>query len=120
MIGNPTLIECQTKNDYQLKTVTLNGISFKIIETILIQENFQEYIGDYNSGNDIRDSHLNEEEKSALREIIKEFESLKFNETKSLTSTSKIKHIIKTTTEEAVYKKPYPYPQIFEEEVNNK
>jgi len=47
-----------------------------------------------------------------------EYNDTQYKEGENLTSTSTIKHSIQTIHEDSVYRKPYKYPQTFDEEVN--
>lgn len=61
--------------------------------------------------------HLNTEEHREITNILKRFKNLFFKEGDQLTSTTDIKHAIKTTTNEQINSKLYRYPPQHEEEV---
>lgn len=67
----------------------------------------------------IRTDHLNEEEKSKLVKIIKEYYDIFSKENLTLTHTSTIKHEIKTTDETPVFTRSYRYPECYREEIKN-
>jgi len=61
---------------------------------------------------------LNGEEKENLKKVLFEYNDIQYKEGKNLTVTSTIKHSIQTKHEDPVYRKPYKYPQTFDEEGN--
>jgi len=68
--------------------------------------------------NEYRLAHLNEEEKENLKRVLFEYNDIQYKEGENLTFTSTIRHSIQTKHEDPIYRKPYKYPQIFDEEVN--
>ena len=64
-----------------------------------------------------RDEHMNEEEKSALKKVIKEHKEVLYVETDKLTFTHKIKHNIRTVDNIPIHCKSYKYPYVYEREV---
>lgn len=66
---------------------------------------------------EFRDSHMNTEEKSALRNVIKDYKEILYDENDQLTFTHKIKHTIRTADNIPIHTKSYKYPKIFEQEV---
>lgn len=64
-----------------------------------------------------RDDHMNEEEKHALREVIKNYKDVLYMETDKLSFTHKIKHNIRTVDNIPVHSKSYKYPYVYEKEV---
>lgn len=67
--------------------------------------------------NNIRTSHLDQRTSNELRQIIKPFKKIFYNENDDLTFTHKIKHEIKTVNDVPIYTKLYRYPEIHWEEV---
>ena len=67
----------------------------------------------------IRSNHLNNEEKSALFKVIKQYENIFSKENDKLTHTNSIKHEIRTTDEIPVYTKNYRYPEVYKGEIEN-
>lgn len=67
--------------------------------------------------NRIQLEHLNEEEKREILKTLNRFQKLFFKEGDRLTSTMKIQHEIRTTTEEQINSKLYRYPPQHEAEV---
>lgn len=64
-----------------------------------------------------RDDHMNNEEKEALQEVIKQNKEVLYTESDKLSFTHKIKHKIRTTDCIPVHTKSYKYPYAFENEV---
>jgi len=62
--------------------------------------------------------NLSEEEKENLKQVLFEYNDIRYKEGENLTFTSTIKHSTQTKHEDPVYRKPYKYPQTFDEEVN--
>lgn len=77
---------------------TLDGVTDNILETLKLD-------------------HLNNEEKTAIVDSLKQNEDLFFKEGEKLTSTHEIKHEIVTSTDRPIYSKIYRYPQIHEKEI---
>ena len=65
----------------------------------------------------IRDKHMNELEKDALKEVINKNRDVLYEESEKLTFTHKIKHSIRTTDNIPIHVKSYKCPQIFEAEI---
>lgn len=66
----------------------------------------------------IRTNHLNEEEKTEILKLCKEYSDIFYDENDPLTFTNEIKHNIKTSDELPIYSKSYRYPFIHKTEVN--
>jgi len=69
------------------------------------------------SDNNIRDDHLNTEEKTELHYLMSKYCDIQYHEGKNLTFTNEIKHLIKTKHEEPIYRRPYSSPYIYDTEV---
>jgi len=67
--------------------------------------------------NEFRLDHLNKEESNALTKILHKFRDIQYTECQNLTFTSTVKHVIKTKHEDPIYRKPYKYPQAYDNEV---
>lgn len=67
----------------------------------------------------LRVSHLNDEEKDALFELCSEFSDIFHLPGENLTHTNALKHEIKTTTEIPIHTKTYRFPEIHKTEVRN-
>lgn len=65
----------------------------------------------------IRDDHMNEEEKIALRKVINQYKEVLYVESDKLSFTHKIKHNIRTVDNIPVHTKSYKYPYVYENEV---
>jgi len=68
--------------------------------------------------NEYRLEHLNEEEKENLKRVWFEYNDIQYKEGENLTFTSTIRHSIQTKHEDPINRKPYKYPQTFDEEFN--
>lgn len=66
----------------------------------------------------IRNDHLEKHQKEKLENVLKEFQDLFQPPDEKLPFTTKVKADIRTTDENAVYSKTYPYPQALRPEVN--
>lgn len=66
---------------------------------------------------EIRDNHLNDKEKSALRDVISKNNDVLYCEEDNLTFTHKIKHKIRTTDNIPIHTKSYKYPKVYEDVV---
>lgn len=94
--------------------------NFDDIEKIEVNNfNDTEVSHSYFDPNKIRTEHMNEEEKSKVLALCKEFSDIFYHEGMPLTFTNKIKHSIKLTDEQPVYTKSYRYPQIYKKEVES-
>jgi len=69
------------------------------------------------SDSNIRDDHLNNEEKTELHYLMSKYFDIQYHEGENLTFTNEIKHVIKTKHEEPIYRRPYSYPYIYDAEV---
>ena len=67
----------------------------------------------------IRDTHMNEEEKSILQNILQEFPNIFQTPDSKLTFTTRVKASIRTADNEPVYIRSYPYPYGLKDEVEN-
>ena len=65
----------------------------------------------------LRIDHLNNEEKSKLTKLIREYSEIFQKEDTPLSFTSKIKHVIRTQDQFPVYTKSYRYPEVHRQEV---
>jgi len=65
----------------------------------------------------IRTSHMNEEERTKIIELLKQYPNVVKREDDPLTATNLLKHNIKTKTDEPIYSRNYRYPQCFREDV---
>jgi len=88
--------------------------SNKIFDGILQESNLTNEItyalnNEINSNRKYRLEHLNDEEKNKLTQLLKEFSDIQYSEDKDLTFTSVIRHEIKTSHDNPVYKRPYSY-----------
>lgn len=61
--------------------------------------------------------HMNEEEKTAIINLIKHFSDIFYSENSPLTFTNQIKHEIQTKDEIPIYAKTYRYPEIHKNEI---
>ena len=66
----------------------------------------------------IRDEHLNNNEKSKLNALLKNYQDLFQPPDERLPFTTKVEATIRTTDESPVYSKTYPYPQALKPEVS--
>lgn len=67
----------------------------------------------------IRDEHLQQDEKDKVHNLLNQYQDLFQPPDEKLTFTTKIRADIRTTDNEPIYSKSYPYPQAFKNEVNN-
>lgn len=65
----------------------------------------------------IRQEHMNEEEKNALKEVIDKNKEILYTESDLLSFTHKIKHNIRTTDNIPIHTKSYKYPKVYEQVV---
>lgn len=65
----------------------------------------------------VREEHMNDEEKRALRKIIHANKEILYTDSEKLTFTHKIKHQIRTSDNIPIHTKSYKYPQVFETEI---
>lgn len=65
----------------------------------------------------IRDSHMNDEEKRAIKTVLERNREILYVESEKLTFTHKIRHNIRTTDNIPVHSKSYKYPYVYEREV---
>lgn len=72
-----------------------------------------------NAKYNIRDEHMNDEEKRALKMVIDANREILYSESEKLTFTHKIKHNIRTSDNIPIHTKSYKYPQIFETEIQD-
>jgi len=64
--------------------------------------------------NEYRLEHLNKEEKDNLKKFLFEYNDIQYK-CENLSFTYTIKHLIQTKHEDPIYRKPYKYPQTFDE-----
>lgn len=118
IIGVDLLNNLDTIIDLEEKVMTINGQKVKFLnnpypfEQVFTLEKVE---NDYLKH--LKLDHLNDEEYKAIVEVIAKFEKVFFKEGDKLTSTSSIKHEIKTTTDSQINSKLYRYPPKHEEEV---
>lgn len=67
----------------------------------------------------IRTDHLNSEEKKAIIELCIKFRDVFYYENTDLTFTNKVKHKIRTTSDNPVYVKSFRHPRAMQEEIQN-
>lgn len=67
----------------------------------------------------VRSTHLNEEERQKLLPIIKKFSNIFYTEESDLSFTNAIKHEIRTTNNIPISTKTYRYPYVHKNEVEN-
>lgn len=65
----------------------------------------------------IRDEHLDEETRTKLKNLLKEFPEIFKKPENKLSFTTKVLCEIQTTTEDSIYSKSYPYPPEYKKEV---
>lgn len=65
----------------------------------------------------IRDTHMNEKEKTILKNILQEFPNIFQTPDSKLTFTTRVKATIRTTDNDPVYIRSYPYPYGLKDEV---
>lgn len=109
IIGHDTLKELKAVIDTSKEKLILEG-NFVIP---LLQYKLQEV----NKIN-IRNEHLEEHQKSELEKILKDYQDLLQPPDEKLPFTTKIKADIRTTDDNPIYSKSYPYPQALKTEVN--
>ena len=109
IIGHDTLKE--------LKAVIDTSNERLILENQFVIPLLQYKLQEVNKIN-IRDSHLDEYQRDELNKILKKFQDLFQPPDEKLPFTTRVKADIKTTDENAVYSKTYPYPQALKSEVN--
>ena len=126
IIGINFLIPFQSKIDIQnscLYIFDTHKISFENVDypIEIAQANHLEPINNPNKeiADKINQNHLNNEEKSLLKNALVENRDLFFNEGDNLTFTHEIKHEIKLKQENPIYCKIYRYPQIQEKEIES-
>jgi len=138
LLGRKVLMENNGIVDYTEKTTIINDRKFfhkelqlnepnssTNFDGILQENNFTNEISyalnnDINSERTYRLEHLNEEEKNKLTKLLKEFDDIQYSENEDLTFSSVIRHEIKTSHDNPIYKRPYSYPFAYETEVNKK
>jgi len=136
LLGRKILMENNGIVNYIEKATMINNRKFfhkelqlfesnsnKIFDGILQESNLTNEItyalnNEINSNRKYRLEHLNDEEKNKLTQLLKEFSDIQYSEDKDLTFTSVIRHEIKTSHDNPVYKRPYSYPFSYESEVN--
>lgn len=64
-----------------------------------------------------RQEHMNDLEKEALKDAIKEHKGVLYSENDKLSFTHKVKHTIRTTDNIPIHTKSYKYPKVYEEVV---
>lgn len=63
--------------------------------------------------------HLNPEERKAIQKLIRDYDDLFQDPDEPLSAAVNVKHHIRTTDEIPVFVKPYRYPYVYKEEVQN-
>lgn len=108
IIGHDTLKDLKAIVDITNEKLIIN---FKH-EIPLLQHHLQEVNQIH-----LRNSHLNEEEKQQLTNLLTNFQDLFQPPDNKLSFTTKIKADIRTTDDNPIYSKSYPYPQALKQEV---
>ena len=109
IIGHDTLKELKAVIDTSKEKLILEG---KFVIPLL-----QYKIQEVNKVH-IRNEHLEEYQKSELDKVLKEIQDLFQPPDEKLPFTTKVKADIRTTDDNAIYSKSYPYPQALKSEVN--
>lgn len=136
LIGRKYLQACKAQINYIEDCITLGSYTFYFKyedetdhEKGIEQKQFDPIItndpdinfainNEISEKNEYRLDHLNPEETEKLKKVLFEFSDIQYREGEKLTFTSTIKHSIHTKHEGVIYKKPYKYPQTFDQEVN--
>jgi len=141
LIGRDYLRDSKAKIDYEKETVTLGNtlLYIRYGENDIVKDKIEEdktaseclnpplskdqsfnfaINNELKECNEYRLEHLNEEEKENLKRVLFEYNDIQYKEGENLTFTSTIRHSIQTKHEDPIYRKPYKYPQTFDEEVN--
>lgn len=74
---------------------------------------------DLNISNVIRTQHLNSEEKQNILGLCQKYKDIFYNENCDLSFTNAVKHKIRTTDDEPVYRKSFRYPHHLKSEIQN-
>lgn len=106
IIGNDTLKNINA-------TIHTDGNYMTITKKIHLRQNSAESV----NAIDLRVNHLDDEQKKKIQSIIKQHKNLLSEPNEKLTYTTVVKGKIRTTTEEPVYSKSYPYPMCLKKEV---
>lgn len=116
ILGRQLLDEGTTSVNYGPRTVTIYGHVHEMIDAFLPSEEI--HIQD-TQNNSFRLDHLNSEEKAKLITLLKEFQDLQYKKGDQLTFTNNVKHTIRTSHNDPVYRKPYGYAPGLDTEVEN-
>lgn len=66
----------------------------------------------------LRLNHMNEEEKTAISNLVRKYSSIFHTGNEPLTCTANVEHHIRTTSEVPVYSRNYRFPEIYRQEVD--
>uniref|UniRef100_A0A0A9X0W2 Retrovirus-related Pol polyprotein from transposon 17.6 n=1 Tax=Lygus hesperus TaxID=30085 RepID=A0A0A9X0W2_LYGHE len=91
-----------------------------------LEENFSSNLNNYVSDHfnfqfdisKLRLDHMNEEEKSAIINLVTRYSDIFHRENEPLSFTNQVKHVIKTSDETPVYARNYRFPEAFKNEVD--
>ena len=109
IIGHDSLKEIKAVIDTANEILIIDGTHIIPLQQYRLQE--------VNKIN-IRDNHLNQNEKRMLHDLLQEYQDLFQPPDSKLPFTSQVKATIRTKNETPVYSKTYPYPQALKGEVN--
>lgn len=109
IIGHDSLKEIKAVIDTANEILIIDGT-----HTIPLQQYRLQEVNKIN----IRDNHLNQNEKGMLHDLLQEYQDLFQPPDSKLPFTSQVKATISTKNETPVYSKTYPYPQALKGEVN--
>lgn len=116
IIGQNFLIALKAKIDVESKFINILGNNIPFI-SYNPYNSWEICSLEYSDIQKLNLEHLNSEENHMISKLLRNFKELFYKEGDKLSTTSVIKHEIKTTTDRPLYSKIYRYPQIHEIEI---